>query len=382
MHIAFAHHEPIDPSKARWVAMTRSIAAVVRAHPVTWYAADSEARVRDYAAKQLGLELPDSLRIRKLPSVHRLAGLTWNRVFFGACARAVARDKPEVLWLRSDKLAAFFAARAPGPMLYEAHLVGPLWGEDRGAGASEIARLEATESRIYARASAVAAITAGLLDEIRARYSFDGPADVVPSGVDMGLFKPAWNGGDGATVVYIGTLQFWKGLDTLLRAIALAPGLRLRVVGGGGEEETRLRARVAELGLEGRVEITGRQPQTAIAGFVKDAACAVHPLPPGHSISARFTSPLKVFEYMAMALPIVAADLPSTREVLTDGVNAKLYEAGNAESLAQAMQAVAGNAALARGLSIQAARDAQQYSYAARSEKLIALCRSAIGQQK
>jgi len=54
-----------------------------------------------------------------------------------------------------------------------------------------------------------------------------------------------------------------------------------------------------------------------------DAAVAVLPLTED-LISASFTSPLKLFEYMAARVPIVASDLPSTREVLTPGENALL----------------------------------------------------------
>jgi glycosyltransferase involved in cell wall biosynthesis len=376
MRVAFAHHEPIDAGKARWVAMVRTMVALAELAPVTWFTPDRESRAREYAQSHLGLELPPSLTITTLPSVHRLAGLTINHVFFRACRRALAWTGADVLWLRSDKLAAHFARRNTGvPLMYEAHLIGPLWAKDRGADERAVARLERIERELYAGTAAVAAISAGLLEEIRARYGFEGPADVVPSAVDTGLFKPVWEGGDGRTVVYVGTLQFWKGLETLLEAIALAPGLRLRIV---GDDDQGLRLRAAALGIAERVEVTGRKPQPQIPALVKDAACAVHPLPPGHSISARFTSPLKVFEYMALGLPIVAADVPSVREVLTDGANARLYRAGDAASLANALSEVAGNSALSGALSRQAAQQAGRFSYNERAKRLLKLMQALI----
>ncbi|MCZ7606259.1 MAG: glycosyltransferase [Planctomycetota bacterium] len=379
MHVVFAHHEPIDAGRARWVAIVRSLAAVAELAPVTWYTPDSVERVGEYAARHLALELPPGLKIATLPSLHKRMGLTLNSVYFRAFRKAVPHSGADVLWLRSDKLAAHAAHKGVNlPLAYEAHLVGELWARDRGAPAREAARLHELERDIYSRAAGVAAITQGLLDEIRARFGYSGPAAVVPSAVDTSLFKPVWQGGDGRTVAWVGTLQFWKGLELLLEALVLAPGLRLKVVGGGKpEDEQRLKSEIARLGLDGRVELTGRVGQADIPLHVKTCACAVHPLPPEHSISARFTSPLKLFEYLAMGLPIVAADVPSVREVLQDGRTARLYQAGDARALAAALTELASDAALARRLSADAAQEGARHSYRHRAEQLLALFRQA-----
>lgn len=377
MHVAFAHHEPIDAGRARWVAIARSVAAVATLTPVTWLTPDSAERVAEYAAQHLGLKLPPELTIQTLPSVHKKFGLTLNAVFFRAFRKALAGLKPDVLWLRSDKLAGHAAhKKLATPLVFEAHLIGELWARDKGADPRKAARLNELERDIYAHASGVAAITQGLLDEIRSRFGYAGPAAVAPSAVDTDVFQPVWQGADGTTVVWVGTLQFWKGLGLLLEALKLAPGLRLKLVGGGKpEHERQLIAEVARLGLADRVEYTGRVAQQDIPLHVKGALCAVHPLPPEHSISARFTSPLKLFEYMAMGVPIVASDVPSVREVLTDGVNARLFEAGNAAALAAALQGVGADGAK---LSEQAVRDAQQYTYKQRATRLLALFQQAL----
>ncbi|MCA8936037.1 MAG: glycosyltransferase [Planctomycetes bacterium] len=375
MHVVFAHHEPIDAGRARWVAIVRSLASVAELTPVTWFTPDPAERVKAYASEHLGLMLPDSLSIVTLPSVHKRMGLTLNSVFFRAFRKGVAKSGADVLWLRSDKLAAHAAHRKLKiPLVYEAHLIGELWARDRNAGERKAARLHDLERDLYQHASAVGAITQGLLDDIRARFNYAGPADVIPSAVDTSMFKPVWNGGDAETVVWVGTFQFWKGLDVLLAAIAMSPSLRLKIVGGGKpEDDQRLRDEIAKLSISDRVELTGRVSQKDISLHVKGCACAVHPLPPEHSISARFTSPLKIFEYMAMGLPIVAADVPSVQEVLHDGENARLFEPGSVEGLSKALQEVAGNRELATKLSSQAGSDSRNYSYQRRAERLVKL---------
>jgi glycosyltransferase involved in cell wall biosynthesis len=381
MHVAFAHHEPVSTNHARWVAMVRTLAAVASAdgvERVTWFTPEQPRRVHAYADQHLGLKLPEKLHFHRLPHVRRLAGLTLNAVFFRACRRALNRSSADVLWLRSDKLAAHVAGRTHMPMVYEAHLVGPLWAQDKQSSSKRVARLERIERRLYAGADGVAAITRGLLEEVLVRYQFKGPSAVVPSGVDLEAFPPVWQGGDSQTVAYVGTLKFWKGLDTLLEALRLAPTLRLLLIGGGStDEQERLEQRMHELEISDRVELAGRMPQTDIPGRVAHAACAVHPLPPGHSISARFTSPLKIVEYLAMGLPVVAADVPSVRELLKDGKTARLYPAGDAEALARILTKLCTDPKASGELSIAGKQSAKEFSYTNRAARLVNLFQQA-----
>ena len=67
-----------------------------------------------------------------------------------------------------------------------------------------------------------------------------------------------------------------------------------------------------------RVTFTGLMPPAEVAARLREADVLVLPNP-ASAISSEFTSPLKLFEYMASGRPIVASDLPSLREVLRDG---------------------------------------------------------------
>jgi glycosyltransferase involved in cell wall biosynthesis len=227
---------------------------------------------------------------------------------------------------------------------------------------------------VYTGSAGVAAISSGLLDEIRSRYGFGGPAAVVPSAADTSLFRPLWSGGDGRTVAYCGTLQFWKGVGALLEALALSPGLRLLLVGDGEETERKaLHAAIERLGLRERVTLAGRVPQTRLPALLSSAACAVHPSTDKASIAARFTSPMKVVEALALGLPVVASDLPSTRELLRHEENALLAPPGDAQALARALERLCRDRALARRLSQAGRQTAQDMTYDARARKLLAL---------
>jgi glycosyltransferase involved in cell wall biosynthesis len=91
---------------------------------------------------------------------------------------------------------------------------------------------------------------------------------------------------------------------------------------------------------------------------------------PRSAISTEFTSPLKLFEYMASGRPIVASDLPSIREVLTDGYNALLVEAGNPQALIDGVRRIKADTALAERLATQALQDVHRFTWDRRAERL------------
>ena len=94
---------------------------------------------------------------------------------------------------------------------------------------------------------------------------------------------------------------------------------------------------------------------------------------PRSAISNAFTSPLKLFEYMASGRPIVASDLPSIREVLTDGQNALLAEPGNPASFVAAIRGCASSRRWRSSSPGRRASTSRLYTWERRAERLEAL---------
>jgi glycosyltransferase involved in cell wall biosynthesis len=95
----------------------------------------------------------------------------------------------------------------------------------------------------------------------------------------------------------------------------------------------------------------------------------VLPNPPS-AISREFTSPLKLFEYMASGRPIVASDLPAMREVLRHEHNALLFEPGNAPALTAAIRRIKEDPDLGARMARQAYADVHAYTWDARAAAL------------
>jgi glycosyltransferase involved in cell wall biosynthesis len=97
---------------------------------------------------------------------------------------------------------------------------------------------------------------------------------------------------------------------------------------------------------------------------------AVLPLP--DNLMARyFTSPLKLFDYMAAGAPIVASEMPTVREVLADGDNSLLVAPEDPGALAAAIRRLLVNPGLADRLRRTAFEQVQSYTWDARAARII-----------
>jgi glycosyltransferase involved in cell wall biosynthesis len=86
-----------------------------------------------------------------------------------------------------------------------------------------------------------------------------------------------------------------------------------------------------------------------------------------------FTSPIKLFEYMASGRPIVATSIPSVSEILEDGVNAVLVPPDSADALREGMKRALGDISLAARISERASSDVHSYTWEERAKKLLGI---------
>ncbi|MDO8564856.1 MAG: glycosyltransferase [bacterium] len=114
--------------------------------------------------------------------------------------------------------------------------------------------------------------------------------------------------------LYIGGFEAWKGLKTVLQASKTLQerGIRTVVVGGTPKEIVGLQKQYRE------TTFLGYRPYAELPLIQRAADVLLVPNSGKERISREFTSPLKLFAHMASGVPIVASDLPSLREVLSE----------------------------------------------------------------
>lgn len=196
------------------------------------------------------------------------------------------------------------------------------------------------ERYLVRRADAVLCVSSQLASRATSLRGRDDGVVSFPNAVDTGRFSPGRSSDRQEarpTVVFVGSLKPWHGLAGLLRAFELVverhPAAVLWIAGHGPERK-RLEAMAAELAIGSAVRFLGALGHDRIPQLLRDADIAVAPYP---DLPDFYFSPLKVGEYLACGLPVVAAAAGDLRGLLADGESALLVPPGDELALADAI---------------------------------------------
>ncbi len=172
---------------------------------------------------------------------------------------------------------------------------------------------------------------------------------------------------DKKTVLYTGHLYEWKGAQTLAKASQFLPkDMEIYFIGGTDKDVRRFKTQNSKL----KIKIVGYKPHSEIPFWLKAADVLVLPNSAKKEISKYWTSPLKMFEYMASKRPIIASDLPSIREILNEN-NSFLVKPDNPERLAKGIESILKNPNLSAKISNQAFQDVQNYTWQKRAKNIL-----------
>jgi glycosyltransferase involved in cell wall biosynthesis len=237
------------------------------------------------------------------------------------------------------------------------------------------------EEGVVSRATVVAAVAEPARDMAIEAGAKPKNVIVVPNGVRLAAIDATLSSahanpmgpvtGIRATLGWVGSFGPWHGAEMVVRVLGKLPADIAAVMIGDGVELNQCRALAEKLGVAGRVEFTGELPHPSAVQRL--AACDVlvssHVGVPGTSF---YGSPTKIFEYMAIGKPIVAASLGQIGSVLHDGTNARLFPPGDLEAFARAIDNVLASSDKGASLAAQARKDAaEQHSWLRRAELIL-----------
>jgi glycosyltransferase involved in cell wall biosynthesis len=221
--------------------------------------------------------------------------------------------------------------------------------------------------------------------EEKFRTTLDEPFSIVsPMGVDLERYqdlpdskgaRSTLNLRETFTVGYTGHLYPGRGIELLLELARLNPSVAFIWAGGEAAAIERWRKRLWEADIN-NVQLLGFVPNDRLP--LVHAACDAFLMPYARRISvssggdtARFASPMKVFEYFAAKRAIISSDLPVLREVLNES-NALLVPPEDVDAWHNALQTLISDSTFRKKLAKQAGKDADKYSWRNRAQNALA----------
>lgn len=238
------------------------------------------------------------------------------------------------------------------PLVYEVRgFLETVWGTDEVVAetAERTRRRFATEARVMAGADAITTLGRSMRDELVSRGVPDERIVIVPNGIDPAVFAPCPP--DPALQRRYGLEDRWvfgyvSGMDHRREQQELlieAAGRLVRagrpvscLLVGDGSRRPELEAMAAAAGLGGTVVFTGHVAHDAIPAHYALFDAFVVPRAPDRA--ARFVTPLKPFEAMAMRRPVVVSDLPALVEIVAPDERGLAFATGDAASLVAVLE--------------------------------------------
>lgn len=250
-----------------------------------------------------------------IQEIKNSARFLWPRSFWSALKyRSIINEEPsDAIFYIRDVLLAFFlcmlSKKFCGRFFFEIHSLGKFPRFVYGF--------------VFSRASGIISTNTKKKEAIESLWHI--PAEkimVAPNGVDTRLFLGLPSSDEArerlmlpkekAIVMYVGSAQFWKGVERIQECARTMPDLLFVVVGSVLESRDNLL-------------VVPRVKSREVPVYLRAADLLLAPYPSHFDISRLWTSPVKLLEYMASGIPFLVSDLPSVRELVNEEL-ALLYD--------------------------------------------------------
>ena len=230
-------------------------------------------------------------------------------------------------------------------------------------------------ARQVAAATATVAVSDPVRDWVRERTGSES-VHTVPNGVSITRIVPRPEDIGDPVVTFVGTLKPWHGVADLLAAAALAKRpWKLRII-GDGPERAALEEQAAGLGIE--VDFRGAVAPADMPGQLAGSAIGVAPYPDLGGEQQQYFSPLKVYEYLAAGLPVVASAVGQLPQIL--GELGTLVPPSDPAALAAAIDTLAADPVLRGKLGWRGRMQAEEkHSWAGAVDRILGLAGRADG---
>ncbi|MGH2568866.1 MAG: glycosyltransferase family 4 protein [Bacteroidota bacterium] len=327
--------------------------------------------------------IPYSRLFQNLPEVLSIA---YNSRVIRRVREIIRREQPNFIYHRHSEFnysSAVLARRFGIPLVLECN-GSEVWVKKNWGKAYFEGILKRAEELQFLAADVITVVSDVMKTDL-VRLGVDEKKILVnPNGVDPDRFHPDVDGShvrrqyklEEKTVAgFVGTFGAWHGVEVLARAIKPTVEKNRLVhflVIGDGALRSEVERIIREDNVGEYVTLTGSVAHSDIPRYL--SACDILLSPHVHNADGTqfFGSPTKLFEYMAMAKPIIASGVGQIGDVIRDGVNGLMMKERDHIDLAEKILALCNNAMLRDRLGAAARTDAvQHYSWRQNAQRVV-----------
>jgi glycosyltransferase involved in cell wall biosynthesis len=229
---------------------------------------------------------------------------------------------------------------------------------------------------LFGRARLVIATNQWKFDELRKEFQIsESKLVMLRNGVDVEAFltnrskvecrEALGLPSEGGVVVYTGHLYSWKGVDTLAAAMEHLPDIECYFVGGTDADIDRFK----DIYRAPNLHFVGHHPHDEMPLWQGAADALILPNTAKEEIAKYYTSPMKLFEYMASGHPIAASRIPSITEIVTEEM-AYLVEPDSPSALAEGIRSLLAFPAEAKERGRRARKEVAKYHWDERARSI------------
>ena len=197
---------------------------------------------------------------------------------------------------------------------------------------------------------------------------------VAHTGIEK-IFKAPFTNRD--YVTYVGSLDAHKGVEVLIKALAQTKTQPpLLIIGGKNEtEKIQILKIIRNHYNSAKVQITGWVDKKEMGKYLSQTKLGIIPLQ--DTFFNRFlTSPLKLFDFYSYGIPVIASDLPTTRELVAEKQSGLFFKSEDAYDLAVQIDTLLSDQNLLEQMSSNVYQAAEQYLWSKRAELIFSIIES------
>ena len=362
MKLSFVYPETLPSKKARAISVTNTARALAHYCDVTLYCEE-------------GSDCPELSRdssLRCVPVSKKKAFLRSNKIFNANLIKADGFLDTQIIYLRHLKAAASLLRKRPesSKIIFECHEIffhsNP--------------KIEKLERYVIENADGLVFVNESLKKIFNEIFKITHiPQKVINNGCGFALDYIEKDYTQLNTMLYIGSFQPWKGVDFLIESMAHLPRMSLEII-GYGEQIELLQQRAKELNASERINFLGYKNQNEIIEFLKKETICI--IPNTLSTQTLFSTPIKLYEYMASSNLVLASNTPTIKEIIDNGKNGFLFETGNLEHFVETVEQIQKtDSDRLNKIAKQTYEDSKNYTWDARAEKICDFAKHIMNRQ-